>query len=722
MMIKLPIPAVVAIFISCAGMQAQDDTRVLNRWLQHSDARNSLYHHLAAEAYQLLDSREKKVAGIATPGEWKERQGRLIDALWDVVGRFPERTPLNPQVTGITRKEGFRIENIIYESLPGFYVTASLFIPDNLTQPTPAILFCSGHSTEAYRRQSYQVPLLNLVRKGFIVLAIDPIGQGERLQYFNPDTGVSAIGSSTKEHSYPSTQVALMGQSIARYFIWDGIRTIDYLVGRPEVDSRRIGVHGLSGGGTQTAHISALDQRVAASAVACYITSYRRLIESIGVQDGEQNFYHGIAREIDHADFIAARAPRPTLIMANTGDYFSIEGARETYEEVKEIYRALGSARNLEMVEDDHGHGYTRKTREALYAFFQKHLSLPGSPAEEEVEFLTAQELQKTPTGQLSTSLGGETVFSLNRREAEGLAGRLEQSRREPEKHLSQAILSAKRLSGYREPSISDRAVFTGRTRMEGHAVEKYFIKGEGDYVIPYLLFVPDRAGDKAVVYLHPDGKAAAASANGEMEWLMREGFTVLATDILGTGEMGNAAFRGDAYIDNVSYNMWYTAMLVGRSIVGIQAADVVKLSHWLIQERGMAEIFGLARGEMSPVLLHAAAFDRAISRVALISPYGSYRAIATSRFYSPKFVYSMVPGALTGYDLPDLAASLAPNGLTIAGMTDARGGHSDAADIRRDLGIMEEAYRRVDAGNRLKVVGPDSVADVPGLLREWTK
>src|SRR5690606_2149585 len=174
----------------------------------------------------------------------------------------------------------------------------------------PAILFCSGHSTEAFRRKSYRLPLLNLVQKGFIVLAIDPIGQGERSQYFDALKEKSDFnGISTREHSYPSVQSALLGESIAKYFVWDGIRAIDYLCEREEVDETRIGVHGLSGGGTQTAYISALDDRVKVSAPAGYITSYKRLLESIGVQDGEQNFYHGIKNGIDHLDFLIAKSP-----------------------------------------------------------------------------------------------------------------------------------------------------------------------------------------------------------------------------------------------------------------------------------------------------------------------------------------------------------------------------------------------------------------------------
>jgi dipeptidyl aminopeptidase/acylaminoacyl peptidase len=360
--------------------QNQDDLDVLrNNWLLYSDAPNYLYHHLTGEAYKMLEKRAENVSQILNIDDWQKRQIIIRQKLWDILGAFPEKTPLNAKITGTVKKNGYKVQNIIYESLPGFYVTASLFIPDKVKKPAPAILFCSGHSTAVYRLESYQLPLLNLVKKGFIVLAIDPIGQGERLQYFDPVKGESVIGSSTKEHSYPSVQTFLIAKSVARYFLWDGIRGIDYLVSRREVDPARIGVHGLSGGGTQTAYISAMDERVAASAPAGYITSYRRLMESIGVQDGEQNLYHETSSGIDHADLIEVRAPKPTLIMATTRDFFSIQGSRETFSELKRVYTVFGKPDNIEITEDDYGHGYTKKNREAMYAFFQKHLQLPGS-------------------------------------------------------------------------------------------------------------------------------------------------------------------------------------------------------------------------------------------------------------------------------------------------------------------------------------------------------
>ena len=646
------------ILIANGILKAQNELDVIrNNWLQYSDASNSFYHFLTGEAFKLIESREEKISQIKTRDDLLRQQAEIRQTMWKSLGPFPGKTPLNAKITGIIRKNGYRVENIIYESLPGFYVTASLFIPSEINKPAPAILFCSGHSTGVYRLPFYQLPLLNLVKKGFIVLAIDPIGQGERLQYFDAEKGESVIGSSTNEHSYPSAQVFLTGRSIARYFLWDGIRGIDYLVSRKEVDGERIGVHGLSGGGTQTAYISALDDRVAASAPAGYITSYQRLMESVGVQDGEQNFYHGISSGIDHADFIEIRAPKPTLIMATTGDFFSIQGTRETYSEVKRIYTLSGKPDNIEITEDDYGHGYTKKNREAMYAFFQKYLELPGSSEEQDVEFLTADELQKTSTGQLSTSVGGETVFSLNRKETEELVLKLEALRGDTARHLSRVLISARKLSGYHEPSDISNPVFTGRIQREGYVIEKYFEKGEGNYVIPYLLLKPAKPNGKALIYLHPGGKLAEADKGGEMEWLAEQGVTVLAPDLIGIGEMGPGIFSGDVSIDSISYNLWYTSVLIGRSIVGIRAGDVARLAGLLKRDNKISEVSGIARKEIAPVLLHAAAFCKDITRIALIESYSSYRSITLNRFYNPKFVHSIVAGALKEYDLTDLAA-----------------------------------------------------------------
>ena len=722
---KIILTLLLVIMLSNSTMYAQNELDVIrNNWLKYTDAANSMYNYITGQAYDLLTQRESKIASLNSLSDWQQRQKAVKETLMNIVGPFPEKTPLNAKITRVVIKGSYRVEHIVYESQPGFFVTSSLFIPGGLKKSSkaPAILYVSGHSNDGYRSRGYQHVILNLVNKGFIVFAIDPVGQGERLEYFDQQTGKSLVGGPTKEHSYAGAQAFITGSSQAKYMIWDGIRAVDYLLTRKEVDPARIGVTGQSGGGTQSSYIFAFDERTKAGAPVNYITGFRRLLESIGPQDAEQNFYRGILNGITHADLLEIRAPNPALIGAGTRDFFSIQGARESYAEIRNAYKAYGAEENIGIVEDDFGHGYTVKIRERLYAFFQKHLNNPGSSTDEEVTILTADEMKVTSTGQVSTSLLGETVYSLNRKEAEKLVTKLDASRNDLSRHLPLVLNSAKQLSGYQEPTVINEPVFTGRFQRENYVIEKYFVKGEGDYVIPYLLVVPARPNNKAIIYLHPAGKSTEASAGGELEWFARNGFTVLAPDMIGVGELGPGKFTGDAYIEGISHNIWYASMLIGRSIVGIRAGDVIRLTRLLKSNSAISEVYGVARKEMAPVLLHAAAFDPAITRITLIEPYSSYYSIVMNHYYSSSFIHGVVPGALKSYDLPDLAASLAPRKLIMAGTTDGYGKKTDPASITRDLAIVKAAYQNKNAADQLNIV-PDYPTETRfDLFREWIK
>lgn len=696
------------VFLAPQRGQAQDnDLSVLSGWMAYSDAPNALYHHFSSQAYQQLEARKQQISQVQTKAQWHRRQQKVRQTLEEIVGPFPKKTPLNAQVVDTLLKEEYRVEHLIYESMPGLHVTASLFVPNDLEDKAPAIIYCSGHTANGYRSDTYQHVILNLVQKGFVVLAFDPVGQGERLQYFDSKTGKSLIGGPTSEHSYSGAQAFISGRSQARYMTWDGIRAVDYLVSRPEVDATRIGITGRSGGGTQTAYVAAFDKRIQAAAPENYITGFRRLLQSIGPQDGEQNFYHGLAHGIDHGDLLEVRAPKPTLMLTTTRDFFNIQGARSTYKEAKQAFKTLGQGNHLQINTDDAPHTSTQANREAMYAFFQNHLANPGNAKDLEVKLLTPKELQVTPTGQLLTSLDSKTIFDVNKRETRPQVERLQTARQNLDAHLRAVRKSARRLSGYRAPGDVAAPVLTGRYQRSGYVVEKYFVQGEGDYPIPYLLMVPNDSGPHpALIYLHPEGKSAEASPKEEIEALVKQGYVVLAPDLLNIGEMGPGVLTGDAHIGEVSYNKWFASILAGRSIAGVQAGDVNRLVQLLNNRPDVksGRIAAVARGSLGPVLLHAAVFEPDLTRIALINAPISYRTLVMNRFYKPAFVHAAVAGALTAYDLPDLAASLAPRPVLMMNAVGASGEPAGKDVLHQELPVIRRAYQAKNARPKLLI------------------
>lgn len=688
-----------------------------------------LYHALAQEAVDRLHGRELQTRQLRTADEWRARQAMVRRALREeIMGPFPARTPLNARVTGVVRKPGFRVEKVIFESVPQFHVTAALFIPEGRRGPTPAIVFASGHTADAFRNtdagSGYQWMILNLVKKGFIVFAFDPIGQGERVQAFDPAQGVSRHGKASAQHGFIGTLPFLANSWLGAVMAWDGVRAIDYLETRPEVDAKRLGMLGNSGGGTQTAYTSAIDERILASAPANYITTFRRLIASRGPQDPEQYLFRQIERGIDHADYLLARAPRPTLVVATTRDFFSIQGTHEAFAEARRAFTALGHPDNIALAEDDFEHGYTPRNREATYAFFQKHLGLPGSPKDEPVEFLPAEELRVTETGQVATALGGESFFTLSRRAAEGLVVKLEKARASGFKHVHRSGLAGRMIAGpINPPQRASDVARAGRYQRAGYVVEKHLMIGEYELPVPFLLFVPATpAGVRhpAVIYLHPKGKAADAALGGEIERLVQRGNVVLAPDLIGLGETGVAG----------KVDGWEMAMLIGRSLVGIRACDILRLVRVL---QGRAEvdpqrIAGVAVGELGAELLHAAVVEKPFARVALLEPLVSWRALLEEEFADRRFVDGAVAGALvgykwpdaqTGYDLPDLAAALAPRPLLIAGATNAKAEPAGAELIARDFAVVRASYERESATSALSIETQPAGGRI-GRLAAW--
>lgn len=538
---------------------SQDDVNLFDYWKYYSDAENSTYKSSCSLAFQQLNEREATIAQLQTKNDFLNRQKVVKEKLLNIIGKFPEKTPLNAQVTGVIEKDGYRVENVIYESIPGYYVTAALFLPKNIKEKAPAIIYACGHTANGFRSETYQHICINLVKKGFVVLAFDPIGQGERLQYYNEELGKSRFGP-TVEHSYPGAQCYISGYSPTKYFVWDGIRSVDYLLTRKEVDPERIGMTGRSGGGTQTAYTAAIDDRILAAAPECFITKMEYVLKSIGPQDAEQNLFHMISEGLDHADLLEVRAPKPCLMITTTRDFFSIQGARETYAEVKDFYKSLGKEELVNMVEDDDVHASTKKNREAMYAFFQKYLNNSGSPEDLEVELFEEKELWATETGQMMTSLKCETLYSLNYKIVKNQLSRLKFSRTSDDfaEHATTIINDAKQLSGFEYPADFGDAIFSGRYVNEDYILEKYLIPGGGDYMLPAALFIPvEKKNSDVTILLDEHGMEHAANKDSLLHSILKQGSSVLIFDVRGIGSLGPGYLKGDAcrrYYTNCSF------------------------------------------------------------------------------------------------------------------------------------------------------------------------
>ncbi|HOJ11426.1 MAG TPA: acetylxylan esterase, partial [Clostridiales bacterium] len=222
----------------------------------------SYIYKLSDEAFLLGDNARDSINSI---GEFEKRRTYLREKFIESMGGLSSlETPLNPVVTGTIEGDGFRIEKVILESRPKTYVTCNLYIPNNIDKPVGAVLLLCGHSQNG--KEDYQIACQYFAKAGMVVLVQDPIGQSERLSYYDAATGKINITWGTYEHNYAGSQSLFLGEGIARYFLHDSVRAIDYLCTRPEVDPTKIGVTGCSGGGTQTCMLMLYDQRIAAAA------------------------------------------------------------------------------------------------------------------------------------------------------------------------------------------------------------------------------------------------------------------------------------------------------------------------------------------------------------------------------------------------------------------------------------------------------------------------
>jgi cephalosporin-C deacetylase-like acetyl esterase/pimeloyl-ACP methyl ester carboxylesterase len=649
--------------------------------------------YLLSEANKAFKARREAVASLKSPEDVEQRRRDLRAKLIEALGGFPERTPLNPRTVGKADSDGYRIEKLIYESRPDHHVTATLYLPVG-NGPVPGVLMPIGHSDNGKAAEYVQRGAILLAKNGIACLAYDPIGQGERKQLLNAD-GKAAIRGSTTEHSLIGIGALLVGESAATYRIWDGMRSLDYLAGRPEIDPNRLGCSGCSGGGTLTSYLMALDDRIAVAAPSCYLTTLERLFHTIGPQDAEQNITGQVALGIDHADYILLRAPKPTLMLVASRDFFDIDGAWATFREAKRIYGLLGLSERIELMESDTPHGYPRQHREPMLRWMSRWLLDHDQPlTEPEFPIASDAELLCTRTGQVLSALEGVSCFDLNRARAERLAA--ERSRTPRTRDALRDEVRRRLALPEAIPTAKPTAV--GAIERDGYRIHKVIYTTEPGIQIPGLRFEPDHSRDDPLVVLVSDeGKAQQARAGGPIEELVRAGRRVLAVDLRGWGETTPAQARSESPLGRDSFEAM-VALHLNRPLLGQRVFDLLAILDQCASQQSQGfELIGAGNGGL--VVLHAAALCP-VKGVRIERSVPSWTSVASTPLTNDQFT-SVVPGVLRAYDLPELARLIAPTPLTIVQPVDPQGEPLPRTEARDAWKAAQDAYQAAKAADR---------------------
>ncbi len=611
-----------------------------------------------------LDRRDAELEKLATVDQLDAHKAKMRAFFIDQLGGLPERTPLNARTVGGQACKGYRIEQVIFESRPHHDVTALVYVPP-APGPHAAILVLCGHTEKGRGKEHYHDQCALLASNGFVTMCFDPIGQGERHQTLLPDGEPRFYPS--LEHMMVGVGSILVGRNTATYIVWDGVRAIDYLAAREDVDPQRIGCTGGSGGGTQATYLMAIDPRIRCAAPRNYVTSLRRLIETVGPQDAEQNIHRQIDYGMGHGDFLILFAPRPTLLLTGTRDFFDIRGAWETFREAKRVYSRLGCPERVDLIESDAGHEVTPEMLTGLVRWMRRWLM--GVDEADVIEPAADDEppdvLHCTPHGQVMLVDGARSVFHLNAELERQLARQRQQFWQTTARE--EALVRVREIAGVRPPSVlaSPTHERLGGQKREGYDVEELLLHPEPRIVLPALAFVPQTRSGQAYLYAHGEGKEVDAGKGGPIERLTLDGHIVLAVDLRGIG--GSPRPRGnDEYVRyfGEGWRDVCLAYMLGRSYVGMRCEDVLVCMRFLAQyhaDERPHRVHLIGIGEAGPPVLHAAVLaSEDTASVTLRRSLTSWSDVVRAHATTNQLV-NTVHGALKTYDLPDLIALLPP-------------------------------------------------------------
>ena len=629
------------------------------------DVRTQLQQFLYDRSNEAFAAGDAARDAIKTPAELHARRDRLRAKFIEGLGGLPSSdTPLNARVVGIVNCDGFRIEKVIYESRPGAYVTANLYVPDGITSPRGAVLFLCGHHGDAKHAPEYQIVCQYLTRAGLVVLAQDPVGQGERFSYYEKDIGRTTIDWGVVEHDYAGCQCWPLGDSIARYFVHDAMRGVDYLRTRPEVDPNKIGVTGNSGGGTQSCLMMVCDPRLAAAAPTTFVMNRQTYMYTGGAQDAEQIWPNMTALGFDHEDVLLMMTPKPVRVLAVTSDFFPIEGTRLTVARCKRLWEMYGKADCVDLVEDQSTHTYTQTLARAAAEFFSLHLlGQKVTPSDEGIRELPPSDLWCTQSGQVRGEIpGARFVYEEN-------CDRLTQiePRRDavPEARRKEQALTwlRDRVFAYRKPCDLNPRHYWDVPVQDLRAYLCFWWAQDGIFNHAFT-FKDHRFEGKRLPVTLAVWDGGTTSLQPHIDWIRKTcagGRAVTVLDVSGVGGVAPHSLDGVRKPQDHYATLFKFAddlLWLNDSLAAMRTYDVLRALDMLEIWPGLdsADIRAYACGRQGVYAQLAAALDARIKNIEVVGGMGSYAEWVRSRHYDQYDIFGVIlPGMLQYFDLPDL-------------------------------------------------------------------
>lgn len=644
--------SLLALSLSGLPLSAQTNFNALS-WSQNT-AYNS---YLMRDVHQQFLNRQAELSKAYTSkAEMQKYIDGCIARYKAIAGSFPERGNLNAKILGSVKGTGYTIEKIMFESLPGRYVTANLYIPDNGQKKHPASLEFCGHGLRG--KGAYSVSAELMAVNGIAVMVVDPIGQGERLQLID-ENGNPATRGATTEHTLLNAGLNLVGTSLAAQEFWDNSRALDYLMTRKDIDSDNIGVYGSSGGGTQTAYFLGLDNRVKVAAICSFFSTRERTIEIQGPSDGCQHIPYEGRERLEVPDFAMMIAPRPLLILSGKYDFVDLWGAKQGFNELKQCYTTLGCPEKVDMLVVETGHGLGHEKQLKLVRWFKRWLQgvTDGKLVEAPDDRFTFEQTNCTEKGQVNISVpGAVSLMDENTKLFVDWQPQRDAFLKQDRNVIQKKVLE---LLGLKEmPQSPIRVVQTGHESLRGYEQYKYQIIRDGEMPVPCVVLVPETvtANSSVEIHLQEAGKTVFLNEYTNYTANLTNGNIIVAADFRGLGETTDPAFYTDAKYWNREYRNAMTSMHAGRPIMGQRVVDFISLLDFCLQDENLKnrkiQVFG--DGIYGPVTVHAAFLDDRIGSATLsrsLKTWKSYLENPMQRDMYSNVLY----GVVKYYDLPDL-------------------------------------------------------------------